>query len=196
MTDLLPAHGDLDKRNKDDIVVRLKMAGATYRQISAVMGISKSQAQRVYRVATGEQFKLDVARHRRELYADLELLIETLRPRVHDDEVPAHKDDVNAFLRANKAKALLLGLEAPKATTVMGDFTMVQDNPIAAEFVADLAAWIHKTQAISVEGNVRPPLPPGMTERVMVEPSTNGHVHAGPHGQGMWSMIVEFPRED
>jgi len=195
MTDLLPARGDLDKRNRDEIIVRLKKAGATYRQIAEVMGVSKSQAQRVYRAATGEQFKLGIEQHRRDLYADLELLIEVLRPIVHDDEVPPHKDHVNAFLRVNKAKALLLGLETPKATTVTPVLSEGVDNPIAAERVARLAAFIERTRAISVEGAVRPPLPPGMTERVTVEPS-NGHVHIGPHGQGMWSMVLEYPQPE
>jgi len=196
MTDLLPARGDLDKRNRDEIIVRLRKAGATYRQIAEVMGVSKSQAQRVYRVATGEQFKLDIAHHRRDLYADLELLIEALRPFVHDDEAPPHKDHVNSFLRANKAKALLLGLEAPKATTVTPVPRATVDNPEAAEYVSRLAAFIEYQGAISVEGAIRPPLPPGMTERVMLEPSSNGQVHVGPHGQGMWSMVVEYPRPE
>ena len=91
---------------------------------------------------------------------------------------------------------MLLGLEEPKRTAAAHDITMVKDNPTAAEYVARLAAFIEKTRAISVEGAVKPPLPPGMTERVMVEPSSNGHGHVGPHGQGMWSMVVEFPRED
>ena len=71
------------------------------------------------------------------------------------------------------------------------------DNPQAAEFVADLVAWTKKHQAISVEGNVSIPLPPGMTERALPrgDASSNGY-GAGKRGSGMWSMVVEFPRAD
>jgi hypothetical protein len=35
-----------------------------------------------------------------------------------------------------------------------------------------------------------------MTERVIVDPSTNGHLHVGPRGQGMRSMVLEYPHKD
>jgi len=41
-----------------------------------------------------------------------------------------------------------------------------------------------------------PPLPPRMTERVNVNAGVSTVGQAGPHGQGMWSMVVEYPREE
>ena len=73
---------------------------------------------------------------------------------------------------------------------------MTSESPIAAERVARLAAFIEKTTAIGVEENVKPPLPPGMTERVNVNAGAYTVGQAGPNGQGMWSMVVEHPRED
>lgn len=29
-----------------------------------------------------------------------------------------------------------------------------------------------------------------------VEPASNGHVQVGPHGQGMWSMVLEYSRPE
>jgi len=188
--------GDVDLEARSETIVRLHRAGCTYREIAVVFNISKTRVQQVYHAATRAEYERDIKEHRMDLYADLKILVEALRPFVHTDGNPPHKDDVAGFLRAEKALALLLGLEAPKATTVTPVLSATVDNPIAARYVADLAAWIEKHQAISVPGNVRPPLPPGMTERLMIEPSTNGHVHVGPHGQGMWSMVVAFPREE
>jgi len=119
-----------------------------------------------------------------------------LRPFVHDDEVPPDKDHLNAFLRVNKAKALLLALEAPKATMVTPVLSETVDNPQAAQYVARLAAFIQHHQAVSVEGNIRPPLPPGMTERVNVSAGASTVGQAGPHGHGMWSKVLEYPREE
>jgi hypothetical protein len=63
--------------------------------------------------------------------------------------------------------------------------------------VADLAAWVMKSRAISFEGTIRPLLPAGMTERVLPsgDASSNGY-GAGRRGSGMWSIVLEFPRED
>ena len=50
---------------------------------------------------------------------------------------------------------------------------------------------------MSVEGNIRPPLPPGMTEhREMIEPMTNGQVPHGGLGKTKWAMVVDFPAEE
>jgi hypothetical protein len=101
------------------------------------------------------------------------------------------------FLRACKALALLVGANAPKQR-MTHDISMSQDNPEAIERVARLAAFIQRTGAISVEGRINPPLPPGMAERVAIE-STNGqdHYHDGSAkaGHGMWSMVLEYPRD-
>jgi len=188
--------GDVDLDARSETIVRLHQAGCTYREIAAVFNISKTRVQQIYHAATRAEYERDIKEHRMDLYADLKILVEALRPYVHTDGIPPHKDDVAGFLRAEKALALLLGLEAPKAAVVTPGLSETVDNPEAAQYVADLAAWIKKHEAISVPGNVRPPLPPGMTERPMIEPSSNGHVHVGPHGQEMWSMVVAFPREE
>lgn len=72
---------------------------------------------------------------------------------------------------------------------------MTGENPIAAERVTRLAAFIEK-KAISVEENLRPPLPPGITERVNVNAGVSTVGQAGPHRQGMWSMVLENPRPE
>ena len=70
-------------------------------------------------------------------------------------------------------------------------------TPIAAAYIADLAAWVEAHQAVSVEGAVRVPLPPGMTERVMDGSTTNGHAYRhDASGVGMWSMVVRYPADD
>jgi len=186
----------LDQASRDELIVMLKQSGCSFRKIATVVGVTKAVAHRVYLRFLDGQADLDTVRFRRAMVADLMLAIENLRSVVHDDEIPVPKDAMDHFIRLNKALAMLLGLEEPKKTTMNHDITMTSDNPQAAEFVADLAAWIKKHGAISVPGNVRPPLPPGMTERAKVEPSTNGHGHQGPHGQGMWSMVLAYPRED
>jgi len=188
--------GDVDLEARSEMIVRLHRAGCTYREIAVVFNISKTRAQQIYHAATRAEYERDIKEHRMDLYADLKILVEALRPYVHTDGNPPHKDDVAGFLRAEKALALLLGLEVPKATTVAPVLSETIDNPQAAEYVGRLAAFIQYHQAISVEGNVRPPLPPGMTERAIVEPCTNRGVHVGPHGQGMWSMILEHPRPE
>ena len=187
VTDVLPDGGDLAKVNRDSIIVRLKMAGATYRQIADVVGISKSQVQRVYREATGEQLKLDTERHKKEVFADLQLLVEALRPYVHDDEVLPNKDAVTAFVRANKAKALLLGLEGPLENTVPGNADEPAVHP-AALYLANLQAWMKTNE----KRGLHPHWPPEMIERVNRDELTSGTVHMG----SMWSMALEFPSED
>jgi len=188
--------GDVDLDARSETIVRLHQAGCTYREIAAVFNISKTRVQQIYHAATRGEYESDIKEHRMDLYADLKILVEALRPYVHTDGIPPHKDDVAGFLRAEKALALLLGLEVPKATTVTPVLSETVDNPEAAEYVARLAAFIEYQGAISVPGNVRPPLPPGMTERAMLETSTNGHVHVGPHGQGMWTAVMENLREE
>jgi hypothetical protein len=55
--------------------------------------------------------------------------------------------------------------------------------------IAELVSWARKAGALEV----RPVLPPGMTERL--DPNgcseMNGH---GPHS--MWRMVLDYPRDD
>jgi len=189
----------LTVEQREDWIVTLKDTGASFSRIGEVMEVSKQRAHTIYKRAIVKRpgkYTLDVETRRRDMAVGLLMLIETMEYKIHDEEYPSTKDEVILYLRTQKALAVLLGLEAPKATTVTPVLSATVDNPIAARYVADLAAWIEKHQAISVPGNVRPPLPPGMTERAMLEPATNGHAHYGPSGQGMWSMVIEYPRPE
>jgi hypothetical protein len=177
--------------SRDDLIVKLKKSGATYREIAEVVGISKSQVQRRYFLATGEQFRLDATRHRRACYADLELLLEALRPLVHDDEGLLNMDAVSAFLRANRAKALLLGLELPKVAvpTETPDATEADRNRVI--FLAQLSEFKRRQDARWAAG-LDIPLPPGMTERVNVNEVASSTSHLG----SIWSMALDFPSHD
>ena len=191
----LPVAHTLDRAERDNVIVMLKRAGAKYRQIAPVVGVSPQRVQQIYAsFLVGKMEVIDTEVYRRVMVVDLQLAIENLRVRVLDDEVPASKDDMDHFIRLNKALAVLLGLEEPKRTWATHDISLTQDNPQAAEFVADLVAWQKKHGAISVEGNVSIPLPPGMTERALPsgDASSNGY-GAGRGATGIWSMVVEFP---
>jgi hypothetical protein len=182
---------DVTLESRDDLIVKLKKSGATYREIAEVVAISKSQVQRRYFIATGEQLRLDATRNRQALYADLELLIETLRPWVHDDETLPNMDAVSAFLRANKAKALLLGLEVPKVAAPTEDPDTTDGHRDIVMFLAELSAYKRIQDARYADGS-NIPLPPGMTERVNV----NGDASSKSNLGSMWSMAVEFPSQD
>jgi len=190
----------LTVEQREDWIVTLKDTGASFSRIGKVMEVSKQRAHTIYKRAIVKRpgkFSLDPETRRRDMAVGLLMLIETMEYKIHDEEYPSTKDELALYLRTQKALAVLLGLEQPKRTAVThDDITMTQKNPQAAEFLADLVVWIEREQAINVPGNVRPPLPPGMTERPMIEASTNGHVPIGPHGQGMWSMVLEYPREE
>ncbi len=60
-------------------------------------------------------------------------------------------------------------------------------NEQAATFLAELAAWARRTNAINARG-FNPVLPPGMTDRV--RPT------GVPDGMSMWSRFVDFPDPD
>jgi len=197
LSDLVRAGGDphrIPTTDRNELILRLRQAGATYERIADVMGMAVSS---VYGVVHKAMTKIDLhntEQLRAELAADLRMFIDELRPLVHGVNGPFLDDKVgNMFLRAVKAYALLLGLNEPKRTQLTGSFMLPEQNPIAAAYIADLAAWIEAHQAVSVEGNINPPLPPGMDERVNVQPMTNGQVPHGGLGKSKWSMVVEFP---
>ena len=133
------------------------------------MKMPKSTVHRRYREALARlpAFR-DIEAHRADVYADIELVLETLRPLVHDDEREPTKDDVAGFVRALDAKVRLLGLDAPRESLVMHESVgQREENPYAREYLMKVAAWARATRAINVEG-YQPPLPPGITERVGV----------------------------
>jgi hypothetical protein len=186
---------EMELARRQHPVVMLHEAGFSYRRISELTGVSKSSAQRIYRDALAETRGIrDIERHRATLCADLEMLIETLRPLVHDDENPPSADDVTSFLRALGAKAKLLGLNAPARTQLAPVDNNNVVNPEAALFLAELNIWLRETHSYDERtGWHSPPaLPPGMTERV----NGNGHGELSPPGQGMWSRVLVNPEDD
>jgi len=197
LSDLVRAGGDphrIPYTDRDEIILRLRQAGATYQKIADVVGMAVSSVHAVVHKAMTKVDLHNTEQQRAELAADLRMFIDELRPWVHGVNGPFLDEKVgNMFLRAVKALALLLGLEEPKGTQLRGSFTLAEDNPEAAKYIADLAAWIEAHQAVSVEGNINPPLPPGMTERVNIQPMTNGQVFHGGLEKSKWSLVVEFP---
>jgi len=200
LSDLVRAGGDPYKVptvDRNEIILRLRQAGATYAAIGEVMGMAVSTVYGVVHKAMTQIDLRDVEHHRAGLAADLRMFIDELKPWVHGVNGPCLDEKVgNMFLRAVKAYALLLGLEEPKKTQLTGSITLAEDNPEAAKYIADLAAWIEAHQAVSVEGNIRPPLPPGMTEPVRIEPMTNGQVLHVRQCRSRWSMDPESGNDD
>ncbi len=189
----------LTPEKREELIMVMRDAKVSFTRIGEILGISGQRVHQIYSRALllhRDKYTLDVATRRRAAAISLMMGLETIEYKIHDETHPSTNDEWTFWLQTLKALTTLLGLEEPKRMAATHDVTMVQDNPIAAEHVARLAAFIEKTRAISVEGAVRPPLPPGMTERAMVGPASNGHVHVGPHGQGMWSMVLEYPRPD
>ncbi len=71
------------------------------------------------------------------------------------------------------------------------------DNPfgnvfLTSEFLARLAVWARKTNAINVGYDPAPP--PDMNERAT--PSSSGRGLGSPHGSSMSSMMLDFPDPD
>src|SRR5579872_1483120 len=215
MTSIGPAVG-LTREKRDEMVVGLHESGLTFRRIAEIFDISKSQVQRIYRAATGEQLRLDREHHRREMFTDLRLLIESLRPWVHSDELPPEKDHVAGFLRAQRALALLPGLEEPKQTQVAGDTDIEIYNPQAMAFAMDVAAWAEAHGIMSGDAK-HPPVPVSVLEARGVEVPSPGvrwyddrsHERAGARSQGDakvighiappvrdWRYVAEHPSDD
>jgi len=108
---------EMELAKRQHPVVLLHQAGFSYRRIAELTGVSKSSAQRAYRVVLAETRGVkEIERHSATMCADLEISIESLRPLVHDDENPPSTGDVARFLRALGAMAKLLGLNAPVMT--------------------------------------------------------------------------------
>jgi hypothetical protein len=106
---------DVDVAERGYDIVRLKREGASFREIAATLGISKSAAHRRYDAAMEQLPPVqDALQHRLESLVDVELLLAQLRPLVHDDEVRPSPQDVNRFLRAIECEIKLLRLDQPR----------------------------------------------------------------------------------
>ncbi len=91
------------------------------------------------------------------------------------------------------AKGEFLGLDAPRRTEPWPQ--NVESEPVnqeATEYLARLAIWARKHNAVNVDGYA-PALPPGMTERPV---PVSSNVHKTVYGSSMWWLAVEFPSED
>ena len=162
------------------------------------MGLSVSQVHRICREALARQRgDLDIERHRDEVYADNEAVLDALRPFVTDMPMPPdarqpNKTALAAFLKALDQKVKLLGLNAPATTQVAPVDNATIVNPEAAEYLARLGAFARHANAVNARG-FNPPLPPGVTKPVDMneDDQTNGHAEHGFHGS-MWWRMVEF----
>ncbi len=179
-------------------VIALRNEGYSYRKIAQLTGVSKSSCQRHYQsVLADARGVKDIERHRDETFADIEMTLEALRPVVLYGESPADvalpecRDLLGTWLKTLKAKREFLGLDAPKQTLADTGSRAGVGEPVenkqAAKFLADLAAWARRTNAINADG-FNPALPPGMAERV--GPTTV------PDRASSWSRFVDFPDLD
>jgi len=192
---------EIEMAQRQHPVILLHNAGYSFRRIAELTGVSKSTAQRIYRDVLAETRGVrDIERHRARMFADLEMLVEALRPVVHDDECPPKQGDVASFLRALAAVAKLLGLNTSPTNQVFRVDNATVDNPQAARFVADLNVWMRQTHTYDEKTgwHAKPVLPPGMTERVDVSGNEpiQSQAELSPPGKGRWSMVVEYPREE
>ena len=195
---------DIDREVRDGDIVRARLDGATYREIAGQFNLSISQCQRIFEAARARRRgDRDLEQHRKDVFNDIEDLLDYLRPFVLGEPVPDDvlppptRNRIGDFLKALKAKREFLALDAPKRTEVV--MQVAEPEPVnheAAEFVAELAAWARRNNAINTRG-FNPALPPGMTKRVNVNdhPHIDAHDAGRPYGGSLWSMALENPSE-
>jgi len=195
-----PSPADImrDARNREILRLRL-YEGLTLEAIAKRMNLSVSQVHRMCREALARQRgDYDIERHRDEVYADTEAVLERLRPFVTDMPMPPDarqpdKTALAAFFNAQDQKVKLLGLNAPATTQAIPVDNATVDNPEAAQFLAELGAWAREANVINV-GGFNPPLPPGVTKRVSTnqDDQMNGHGELDIHDRSMWSRMLKF----
>jgi hypothetical protein len=197
---------EMEKAERRHPVVQLHEAGISYRRIAELTGISKSSAQRIYRDVLAEARGVkDIEHHLDKIFSDIEGSLDELRPWILQSDFegepkthpPLTKDLWGAWWKALKAKRDFLGADAAARSQVTREEVVVGGpDDETAVYLARLAAWARRTNAINCSG-FNPALPPGMTERV--DPNANGHAASNGHGiygRGMWSTVLENPSED
>jgi hypothetical protein len=108
----------------EKVVVLLREAGLPWSRIAQHAHVSQTTCRKFWQRHLEDGFaQLDVAGHRAAIAADLELVLDTLRPSVCGgpvaaDAVHPDKGDVMAFLKALATKANLLGAQAPRQVAV------------------------------------------------------------------------------
>ena len=200
---LVPTQNEVDRDTRDGDIVRLRLDGLPYREISARVALSISQCQRIVEAARARRRgDLDIERHMDRQHADIERTLDLYRALIFGEELPSDqpvpafqsKELHDMWWKGLERRGKFLGLDAPAQSHVMTEDLNETENVQAAEYMAELAVWARKNNAINVEGYV-PTLPPGMDERVVA----NGHATMNGHsktGHSMWHMAIEFPSED
>ena len=133
LSDLVRAGGNTHRiptTDRNELILRLRQAGATYAAIGEVMGMAVSSVHGVVHKATTKVDLHNTEQLRAELAADLRMFIDELRPWVHGVNGPFLDEKVgNMFLRAVEAYALLLGLNEPRRTQLNGPFARGGGQP-------------------------------------------------------------------
>ncbi len=145
----------------------------------------------------------DIERHRDDVFADIEMVLEALRPFVlgipgPPDLPEPNRDHLNPFRNMIDAKVKLLGLNAPKQAHVAHeDGGPGEPSEETALFLARLNVWMRQTHTFDEKTGwlAQPVLPPGLTERVNVSgtETIKSQVELSPPGRSMWSLVLEFP---
>ncbi len=179
MTLVVPQN-EIDRENRDGDIVRLRLAGRPYREISSQVGLSISQCQRVFEAARERRRgDRDLDQHYRDALNDIDDSLDILRPWIFGEAVPGEdpppltKDLWGQWWRFLKAKRELLALDVPKRTEPLAqNVDAGKPSEDIALFLARLNIWMAKSHTRDENGwHTSPVLPPGMTERV--QPSTN-----------------------
>jgi hypothetical protein len=103
---------DLEVLECNHPVIELRRAGLSFRRIAELNQLPKSTCYRRYGEALAALPAFaDVELCRADVLADLDILLEILRPLVHDDELVPAKADVANFLKALATKMKLLDLD-------------------------------------------------------------------------------------
>jgi hypothetical protein len=185
----------LEMAAKEQLVLAMRRCGASYPQIETLTGIRKSSAQRMYKKVLTELFRdllADKTTAKLDVLADIEILLEELRPLVHGHHggIPSPKD-VSGFLRALEAKRALMGLDEADESVVLHQH-FGEPDPETAGFLTRLAMWARASKAINVEG-YQPVLPPGMDERTVLDVQ---EVARPTHAATLWDAVVKFPDDE
>jgi hypothetical protein len=156
---------EIDKLHKK--VVLLREAGITWDRISRLTGLSATWCRRIWRKHNEQAFEcMDVQEHRARHLADLDELLDVLRPYAFGRPIPEgtpHPDMRRAklMLRALKAEAKLIGPNAPGRTRIavvqvrsQREETIQREQ---AEHTKELAKWACENRVIRIEG-CNPPL--------------------------------------
>ncbi|MCE5290075.1 MAG: hypothetical protein LLG14_12675 [Nocardiaceae bacterium] len=132
------AQKQLERARRDDLVVQLVASGLTFQQVGEQLGVSKSQAHRLFRAALAKIPAGSVDEYRATQREQLNGAVSALWPKVQRADVRA----CEALVKLLERRARLDGLDAPQVVT--GHFD-VSGRPIdfaatANDLLARIAA--------------------------------------------------------